>query len=77
MVWGALRPADHTTPQTGLLEYQRGGQSAWGTLGEVQTNRPRGYLVAHVAIPAAGNVRLGWLDPSTGTTYYSRVVSVS
>jgi hypothetical protein len=75
-VWGQLRPANHTGLQYGEIEYRRAGQHAWSTVREVQTSSPEGFLVAHVPLPAAGTVRLAWLDPS-GTTYYSRPVSIS
>ncbi|HEY2159891.1 MAG TPA: hypothetical protein VGH24_01170 [Solirubrobacteraceae bacterium] len=75
-VWGQLRPAAHNTTQYGVIEFQRKGSSSWKELTEVQTTSPEGYLLNHVSIPAAGNVRLGWLDPN-GSVYYSRSVPVS
>ena len=75
-VWGQLRPADHTTTQYGEIEFRRTGSRSWRELAEVQTNNSEGYLVSHVSIPAAGLVRLGWLDPS-GSVSYSRSVAVS
>jgi hypothetical protein len=75
-VWGQLRPADHSTTQYGLIEFQRRGSSTWKQLTEVQTSSPEGFLVSHVSIPSAGLVRLGWLDPN-GSVYYGRSVPVS
>jgi hypothetical protein len=75
-VWGQLRPADHSTTQYGLIEFQRRGSKSWKGLTEVQTNSPQGFVVNHVSVPSAGLVRLGWLDPN-GSVYYSRSVPVS
>jgi hypothetical protein len=75
-VWGQLRPADHTTTQYGLIEFQRKGSTQWKGLAEVQTSSPEGFIYTHVSIPRAGMVRLGWIDPN-GSVYYSRAVRVS
>lgn len=73
-VWGELRPADHSGLQYAVLQYQPRG-SGWQQLREIQTASPEGFLVAHVAIPAAGNVRLAWPSPAGGVEY-SRVVAI-
>ncbi len=75
-VWGQLRVADHTTLQSGAIQFQRRGSSSWQQLTQVQTSSPEGFLYTHVAIPAAGAVRLTWTDPS-GVVHVSRQVSVS
>ena len=75
MVWGELRPADHTTTQYGEIEFRRSRSRTWRELTEVRTNSPEGFVVSHVSIPAAGQVRLAWLDPS-GSVFYSRSVTV-
>jgi hypothetical protein len=75
-VWGQLRPANHSTTQYGVIEFQRHGSSKWKELTQVQTDNPEGYLLNHVSVPSAGLVRLGWLDPN-GSVYYSRPVPVS
>ncbi len=75
-VWGELRPADHTTTQYGEIEFQRKGSKSWRELTEVHTNSPEGFVVSHVSIPSAGQVRLAWLDPN-GSVFYSRSVPVS
>jgi hypothetical protein len=77
-VWGQLRPADHTTRQTGLIEYQPRGSGTWqaGSGDLVSTTNSEGFFFDHVPIPSAGRVRLAWADPS-GTVYYSRSVPVS
>ena len=75
-VWGQLRPADHTQPQFGLLEFEPSGSSAFQSLGVVSTVSQEGFFLTHVSIPSAGLVQLAWLDPS-GTAYYSRPVRVS
>ncbi len=77
LVWGQLRPADHTSAAYGMLEYQSGCQGAWTPLQEIQTDSPEGFLETRVAIPAATCVRLSWLDPSTGVTYSSRTVKIA
>jgi hypothetical protein len=76
-IWGQLRPADHMSTQFAVVEYKRAGSAAWQQIREVQTSSPQGYLVAHVSLPAAGQIRLDWLDPGTGNVEYSRVVDVS
>ena len=75
-VWGQLRPADHTTTQYGEIEFQRRGSRTWRELSAVNTTNPEGFLVAHVSIPAAGQVRLGWISPD-GSVSYSRLAPVS
>ena len=75
-VWGQLRPADHTTIQYALIQFARGRSTQFTTLSEPSTTSAEGFLVAHVTIPAAGSLRLAWLDPSTGGVEYSRTVTV-
>jgi hypothetical protein len=75
-IWGQLRPANHASTQFAVIEYERRGTNSWRQLRELQTANPQGYLVAHVGIPAAGQVRLDWLDPVTGNLEYSRPVNV-
>ncbi len=75
-VWGQLRPAVHTSTQTGVIEFRPRGSGRWSKLADVQTSSPEGFIYNHVSIPSAGQVRLGWLDPS-GAVLYSRTVSVS
>jgi hypothetical protein len=77
MVWGELRPANHTTTQYAVIDYLRKGSKSWQQIREVATTSPQGYLVAHVGIPASGLIRLDWLDPTTGEVDYSRTVAVS
>ena len=77
VVWGQLRPADHTTTQTGMLQFQARNSSTWTTLESVQTTNPRGFLEAHVALTAPGSLRLAWADPATGDLDLSRAVNVS
>jgi hypothetical protein len=76
-VWGQLRPAAHAALQYAVLQYARSGSKAWNTLRLIQTASSQGFLVAHVAIPARGEVRLAWLDPASGVVDYSRTVSIS
>ncbi len=78
-VWGQLRLARHATTQHGLIEYERRGSHTWShsSADVVSTNNTEGFFFAHVPIPSAGAVRLVWLDPSSGLTYFSRVTSVS
>jgi hypothetical protein len=76
-VWGQLRPADHTTIQYGLVQFARGHSSDYNTLSEVSTTSSEGFLVTHVAIPAAGSLRLAWLNSGTGGVEYSRTVQIS
>ena len=76
-IWGQLRPADHTTVQYAVLELKRRGSHSWQQLTELSTESSEGYIYTHAAIPAAGQVRLAWLDTATGVVDYSRTVGVS
>src|SRR5438270_6634850 len=75
-VWGQLRMAPNGTLQYAALVFRKKGSHTWKTLAELQTSNPEGYLLNHVSIPSAGDVKLGWLDPHSGKTYYSRTVHV-
>ncbi len=75
-VWGQLRPADHSTLQNGAIEFRAPGDK-WVTLRTVQTASREGFLLAHVAIPSAGRLRLTWFDPQTNTVLTSRTVAIS
>jgi hypothetical protein len=76
-VWGELRPANHTTLQYAVIQFRPGSSGSWNTIREVQTSSSEGFLLSHVAIPSAGQIRLAWLDPATSVVDYSRTVSVS
>lgn len=76
-VWAQLRPADHTTVQYAVLQYAQGASTSYGTIQEVSTTSSEGFLVTHVAIPAAGTIRIAFLDPYTGDVTYSRTVPIS
>jgi hypothetical protein len=75
-VWGELRPADHTTLQYAVIEFEPKGSRTWSNLTEIQTESPEGFFVNHVSIPSAGRIRVAWLDPQ-GDAVYSRVAGVS
>jgi hypothetical protein len=75
-VWGQLRLADHTTTQTGELEFEPSGSSTWQPLSSVQAGSPEGFIFTHVSIPSKGTLRLTWTAPD-GTVYSSRWVSIS
>ena len=76
VIWGQLRPADHSVLQYGLIQFRALHEREWGTIRVVQTSSPEGFVLAHVPIPAAGSVRLGWLNPRSSTVAYSRAVTV-
>jgi hypothetical protein len=75
-VWAQVRPADHSQVSYAELEFRSVPSASWGSLTELQTSSQQGYIYTHVALPARGQVRLEWLDPSTGDVDYSRTVSV-
>jgi hypothetical protein len=75
-VWGQLRPANHSSTQTGVIEFRPRSSGPWSKLANVQTSSPEGFIYNHVSIPSAGQVRLGWLDPG-GSVVYSRPVAIS
>jgi hypothetical protein len=74
-VWGQLRAADHSGNQYAVLEFKPSGSSSWEGLREIQTASPEGFLLAHVAIPGPGLVKLAWLNDS-GSVFYSRAVKI-
>jgi hypothetical protein len=76
LVWGQLRPANHSATQTAMIDFRARGSSSWRQLARVSTNSPEGFLVTHVAVPSAGLLRLDWHSPS-GPVFHSRSVSVS
>jgi hypothetical protein len=75
-VWGQLRPADHSTTQRGVIDFQPSGAGTWRRLTEVRTTSPEGFLTTQVSVPSAGLLRLGWRSPA-GTMLYSRSARVS
>jgi hypothetical protein len=75
-VWGELRPANHSTLQTAELQYQRRESRSWTNARVIQTSNKEGFLLAHLSVPGAGNVRLAWTDTTTGAVYYSRAATV-
>jgi hypothetical protein len=75
-VWGQLRPADHATLQYGELQFRARGASGWSNLEEIDTDSPEGFFVARPRIRRPGYLRLTWLDPSDGVTYYGRTVTI-
>jgi hypothetical protein len=76
MVWGELRPADHSMVQVGSIDFRVAGSSAWRTLKTVRTQSSEGFIYTDVAIPSSGLVRLAWQSPA-GPVFYSRSVPVS
>jgi hypothetical protein len=75
LVWGQLRPANHSSSQTGVIAFRPQGSSSWRTLARVSTNSPEGFVLAHVSAPSAGLLRLGWKSPS-GPMFFSRSVAL-
>lgn len=76
LVWGQLRPADHSGTQTGTIDFQPRGSASWRQLGRVSTTSSEGFVLTHVAVPSAGLLRLTWRSPS-GPVFHSRSVTVS
>lgn len=76
LVWGQLRPANHSTTQTGTIDFRAQGSSNWRALARVSTTSSEGFVLTHVAVPSAGLLRLSWRSPS-GPVFHSRSVSVS
>jgi len=76
-IWGQVRPATHAQSQYAVIEYARRGARSFAQVGEVQASSPEGFVVAQVRLPAAGLVRIAWLEPGTGTVDYSRVIGIS
>ncbi len=76
-IWGQLRPANHAGPQSAMIEFERRGATSFRQLREIGTTNSEGFLLARLAIPAAGLVRIAWVDPASGAVDYSRTVRVS
>jgi hypothetical protein len=76
-LWGQLRAADHAAVQEATVYYQPRGSGAWTVVAQLQTTNPEGFLTTRLSLPAAGAVRLGWVDHATGETDYSRAATVS
>ena len=86
-IWGGARPAGYARLDTGQaqsvqIQFQSGSSGAWQTLETVAIANSKGYVDAHLAIPATGAVRLAWSYPAAdsllgGGTVYSRTVSVT
>jgi hypothetical protein len=77
LVWGQLRPANHSRTQYGTIEFARSGSKSFRRLTVVATRNREGFLLTRVGIPGPGAVRIAWRNPATGTVYYSRNASVS
>jgi hypothetical protein len=75
-VWTQLRAARHDAVQTAAVEYWPRGASGFALVRHVQTTNARGFLVAHLALPTGGLIRVAWRDPSTGQVFRSRAVRV-
>jgi hypothetical protein len=78
-VWGQLRPASHSTTQYAILEFQAQGSKIWTQPSSdlITTDNSEGFFMVHLPIPGPGSVRLAWVNPGDGKTYYSRTVSVA
>ena len=55
---------------------ERGGTSTWTEVEPIETTNSEGFFVVHLSVPAAGSVRLAWVNPVNGQTYYSRTAAV-
>jgi len=75
VVWGALRPAANSTPQSARVEYRRGKSGAFAALRTLSTRNARNFVTGTVRVPASGQLRLAWTSPS-GEVMLSRVVRV-
>jgi hypothetical protein len=86
-IWGGARPSGYAFMDTGKgqsvqIQFQRGSSGAWQTIDTVAITNARGYIDAHLALPASGAVRLAWTYPTGdsllgGGTVYSRTVTVT
>jgi hypothetical protein len=76
-VWGQFRPADHTTLQTGEIDFLPAGSKTWTRVAIVQTRNSEGFFFSHVALRSRGHLRLSWTNPSTGQLDQSRAATVT
>ena len=74
-VWGQLRPANHGQAQWVAVEFRARGSNTWTVVTKDQTASPEGFIVSHVSLPSAGDVRLA--VPTSSAVIYSRTASVS
>jgi hypothetical protein len=75
LVWGQLRPANHSSTQTGVIDFRPQGSARWRALARVSTDSSEGFVLTHVSVPSAGLLRLGWQSPA-GPVLYSRSVAL-
>ncbi|MCW3038746.1 MAG: hypothetical protein JWM31_651 [Solirubrobacterales bacterium] len=76
-VWGLVRPASRLGRQTVRVQLRRTGAKGYKTLLSTRTRSGRGVVDKQVRIPAAGTVRLAWIDPRTKKPVLSRTVRVA
>ncbi len=86
-IWGGVRPAGYARLDTGQaqsvqIQFQRGSSGAWQTIDTVAITNSKGYIDAHMALPASGAVRLAWSYPAADAllgsgTVFSRSVTVT
>jgi hypothetical protein len=59
-----------------VIEFRPRGSGKWTAVREVQTDSAEGFVVAHLPLRSAGQLRLGWLNSATGNEEYSRVTAI-
>ena len=75
-VWGLLRPGRSGGVTSAVIQYARAG-GAFATVASATAASARGYVDRSVRVPASGRIRIGWRDPASGGTVYSRAIAVS
>lgn len=75
-VWGLLRPGRRSGVRSAMIQFGRAGRP-FATVGNASAASERGYVDQNVSVPASGRIRIGWRDPVTHATTYSRAIAVS
>lgn len=75
-VWGLLRSGQRSGVRSAVIQFARAGRP-FATLANASAASARGYVDRNVSAPASGRIRIGWRDPATGATTYSRAIAVS
>ena len=74
-VWGLLRPGRRSGVRSAVIQFARSGRP-FATVAGANAASARGYVDRAVTVPSSGRIRIGWRDPASGATIYSRAIPV-
>jgi hypothetical protein len=76
-VWGLPRVANGGLVRTVRVEAKRTHAKKFAKIGQLKTDKLRGYVSGRVTVHHSGLIRLVWRDPATKTVHRSRAVNFS